>query len=80
MPYTIETAIRQIARPAHAMQHYERLHLTRERFRLENGIWVRRHHLEPQEYPTVFNVSGKLDDADRLLMLIEAGIEPPPGE
>jgi hypothetical protein len=82
MTITLQTAIRQIATASHELQQYERLHLTRERFRLEKGVWVRRTYFEPKHYDLVFDLTGKLDEAaaERLLQRMEDGLEPPPGE
>lgn len=59
MPYTLDTAIREILRPTHTMQGYEGTHLTRLRFRLENGVWVRRSRFETLKLAVVLDVPEK---------------------
>jgi hypothetical protein len=59
MPYTFETAIREILIPSHQLQHYEAKHLTRAQFRLEKGVWVRRCYLKPRVLEVVLDVPEK---------------------
>ncbi len=56
MPYRLETAVREILRPTHQMQPFEATYLTRARFRLEKGVWVRRVYLEIQTLEAVLDV------------------------
>jgi hypothetical protein len=56
---TLQTAIREIVTSDIPLQHYEALHLTGERFKLEKGVWVRRTFLLPREMELVFEVPSR---------------------
>lgn len=71
MPYTLNTAIRQILTPSHTLQGYERLHLTRSRFMHEKGIWVRRFHPEPQQFELPWELPDTFTTAPKLLAALK---------
>ena len=54
--FTLTTAVREIITLDHTAQPYEATHLTRERCRLENGIWIRRIHFESLAFSDVFQL------------------------
>jgi hypothetical protein len=56
MPFILSTALREIVTLDHTAQTFEATHLTRERFRLENGIWIRRIHFESLAFSDLFQL------------------------
>jgi len=59
MTLTLQTAIREILTTDKPLQHYEALHLTSERFRLEKGVWVRRTGFESKVFEIIWEVPGR---------------------
>ena len=74
--FTVKTAIRLVASSDHPIQQYEALHLSRERYALENGLWVKRAYPKPKQHETVFEISGSVEDdglIEHILHEIECG-------
>ena len=63
MTFTLTTALREIVRTDHTMQPWEGHYLTREGFKLEQGLWVRRTGFEPRVFELVQEVPRRVDSA-----------------